>query len=175
MFLLYTNYMKKVIVGSLLVAVVVAGIAAPLALAEGTPDEAKLNTIRTKCVAAQSTLQRVGRNDTTSRINRGRDYDAALKLFYAMNARVAASGQTVPRLTEITKSFETELASFRDKYNSYSGEIKTAVDTHCADQPAEFYRVLGQTRNARSGVNTAIIRLDGLIDDYKKVVTELAL
>jgi hypothetical protein len=82
---------------------------------------------------------------------------------------------TVPRLTEITKSFEAELASFRDKYNSYSGDIKGVTDTPCADRPADFYRALNSTRDARAGVNASIVKLDGLINDYKKAITELAL
>jgi hypothetical protein len=146
-----------------------------IVLAADELGEAKLDIIKTNCVAAQSTIQRIGRNDTISRINRGRDYDAVLKLFYAMNSRAASNNITEPRLAEITKSFEDELRIFRNKFNGYSGNYKLTVDIDCASRPADFYSRLNTTRSDRQAINSSIVKLDELISSYRAAITEMKL
>ena len=166
--------MRKIVVGVMLFVVVTAVVPAVVFAADEL-NEVRLNTIRANCVAAQSTIQRIGRNDTTSRINRGRDYDAVLRLFYAMNTRLSANNITEPKLAEITKSFETELQNFRSRYNTYNGNYKASVDINCVSRPADFYSSLDKTRDSRQEINNSIRKLNELIDNYRTVIAELQL
>jgi hypothetical protein len=126
------------------------------------------------CPVAQSTLQRISSSDTTTRINRGRDYDQVLKLFYTMNTRAASNNIAEPRLAELTKSFEDALNSFRADYNRYNDQLKGAYEIDCKNQAANFYDNLTKTRDGRSGVNADITKLDNIINDYQSVVEGLA-
>lgn len=135
-------------------------------------DEEK-TSVSQNCVNAQSNLQRLGSSDTTTRINRGRDYDQVLKLFYLMNTRVASNNITEPKLAEITKSFENELSLFRDNYNSYNEQLRNTVDFGCTAEPQGFYDSLDSTRGRRVNLNTNVVKLNSLIEDYQQAIKEL--
>jgi predicted nucleic acid-binding Zn-ribbon protein len=167
--------MKKIFWAS--AGIVALGLAgAGLAMAADTPlDEAKKAAVVANCSNAQSTLQSINRSDITTRVNRGRSYDQALKLFYAMNARLASNNITEPRLAEITKNFEDELNSFRSQYNDYNDRLKNTTDIDCRQEPQQFYDVLGQARDRRSAVHGSIVKLNNLIGDYQNTIKGLAL
>lgn len=129
--------------------------------------------IAENCPAAQSTLQRISSSDTTARINRGRDYDQVLKLLYAMNTRVASNNIAEPKLAELTKSFENTLNNFRDDYNKYNDRLKNTYEGDCKNNVDTFYDNLVKTRESRATINTDINKLNNIIEDYKKVVSEL--
>jgi hypothetical protein len=135
--------------------------------------EAQTTKIVENCSVAQSTLQRISSSDTTTRINRGREYDKVLKLFYTFNTRAASNNITEPRLTELTKQFEETLNSFRADYNRYNDQLKGAYEGNCRSQASAFYDNLTRTRDNRSQVNADIVRLDNLINDYQSVVEGL--
>lgn len=135
-------------------------------------DEQK-TTISQTCINAQSNLQRISSGDTTTRINRGRNYDQILKLFYLMNTRVASNNIAEPKLAEITKSFESELANFRENYNIYNTQLKNTTEYKCSANPQEFYNHLENTREKRLILNDDTVKLNNLIEDYKVVVREL--
>ncbi|MDR2524438.1 MAG: hypothetical protein LBC95_02775 [Candidatus Nomurabacteria bacterium] len=140
--------------------------------AQAEPTEKHQEVIRANCAAAQSDIQRISRNDVTARINRGRDYDQTLRLFYAMNMRLASNSQTVPRLAEITKDFEDTLSEFRSEYNGYNSGVKAVLDygESCAQRPIDFYDSLGKMRAGRDKMHKLVVKLGRLIDDYKTVV-----
>jgi len=165
--------MKKFVI-CLMIVLVAAVAVVPLVWAEEL-SVASLNTIRTNCVAAQSDIQRIGRNDTISRVNRGRSYDAILKLFDAMNTRAANNNIDEPQLAEIAQSFELEVQNFRNKYNSYSSAYKASVSVDCVGRPTEFYNLLVRTRASRLELHNSINKLDGLINNYKAAVSGLVL
>jgi hypothetical protein len=122
------------------------------------------------CIGAQSTLQRISGSDTTTRINRGHDYDQVLKLFYTMNTRAASNNIAEPKLAEITKDFEETLNSFRANYNKYNDHLKSSFEIDCKSHTDTFYDNLAKTRDGRSEVNANIGRLDNLINEYQTVV-----
>jgi hypothetical protein len=130
--------------------------------------------IAENCSVAQSTLQRISSSDTTTRINRGRDYDQVLKLFHAMNTRAASNNIAEPKLTELTKSFETALNDFRTNYNQYNDQLKGTYESDCKNQTQTFYDALQKTRDGRSKINNDINKLDALINEYQVVVGGLA-
>lgn len=165
--------MKKVFLASFAI-LAAALITANFAYAEDLSDERK-NSISQNCVHAQSNLHRLSSSDTTTRINRGRDYDQALKLFYLMNTRVASNNIAEPKLAEITKEFEKELSTFRENYNSYNSQLKITVDFNCANEPQEFHNNLNNTREKRSNLNSSIIKLNNLIEDYQNAIKELVI
>lgn len=163
--------MKRIVLASLIITTLCFS-SVSLAYAEDLSDERKTSVSQT-CVGAQSNLQRLGSSDTTTRINRGRDYDQVLKLFYLMNTRVASNNITEPKLAEITKNFEDELARFRENYNSYNDQLKSTVDFGCVNDPQGFYDSLDAARNRRANLNSNVVRLDNLIEEYQQVIKEL--
>jgi hypothetical protein len=138
------------------------------------PSEGQLEIIKTNCLTAQSDIQRISRNDVTARVNRGRDYDQVLKLFYAMNTRVAVNNKTVPKLAEITKSFEDALNDFRLKYNDYNDTVKATLGfgEGCVDRPGDFYSSLDKARGQRQSIYELTRHLDQLLGDYTAAVEE---
>ena len=132
-------------------------------------------TVSQTCVNAQSNLQRVNSSDTTTRINRGRNYDQILKLFYLMNTRAASNNIAEPKLAETTNRFEAELANFRENYNLYNAQLKSTVDFGCSSAPQEFYNQLDRTREKRIVLNENVTRLNSLIEEYKAIIRELTL
>lgn len=155
------------------IIIVISGfVGASFAGAQELDDERKVSVSQT-CVNAQSNLQRLGSSDTTTRINRGRDYDQILKLFYLMNTRVASNNITEPKLSEITKKFEDELATFRENYNLYNDQLRNAVDFGCVDEPQGFYDSLDSTRGRRANLNSNVVKLDTLIEEYQQTIKEL--
>ncbi|MDR3125948.1 MAG: hypothetical protein LBU20_02685 [Candidatus Nomurabacteria bacterium] len=163
--------MKKVIV--IVLGLVVLTSAPAVAMAADLTDKQK-SQIAESCQAAQSTLQRISNSDTTTRINRGRDYDQVLKLFYTMNTRAASNNLTEPKLAEITKNFENALNGFRADYNRYNDHLKSAYEINCKNQVANFYDNLSKTRDGRAVINADIVVLDNLINEYQLVVGGLA-
>jgi hypothetical protein len=165
--------MKKVALA--ITGIMTAGIVSVsfVASASADLDEAKKNIVVANCTNAQSTLQSISRSDTTTRINRGREYDKILKLFYAMNTRTATNNITEPKLTEITKSFENELNSFRALYNTYNDGLRGTIDTDCRQNPQGFYSSLEQSREKRAAINASVARLNSLIEDYQTSIGEL--
>ena len=125
------------------------------------------------CPTTQSTLRRISSSDTTARINRGRDYDQILKLFYAMNTRVASNNITEPKLTDLTKKFEEALNNFRNNFNRYNDYLRSTYEVDCKNHANTFYDNLTKTRNSRVVINADITVLDKIINDYQKAVEEL--
>lgn len=163
--------MKRLVFASLAI-VASSFLGASFAGAQELSDERK-NAVSQTCVSAQSNLQRIGSSDTTTRINRGRDYDQVLKLFYLMNTRVASNDITEPKLSEITKNFENELTLFRENYNSYNEQLKGTVDFGCVAEPQSFYDSLDTTRSRRANLNSNVVKLDSLIENYQTAIKEL--
>lgn len=165
--------MKRLVFASLaIVASSIIGV--NFAGAQELNDERKASVSQT-CVNAQSNLQRLGSSDTTTRINRGRDYDQVLKLFYLMNTRVASNDIAEPKLAEITKSFEEELTRFRENYNSYNEKLRGTIDFGCVTDPQGFYNSLDETRAKRADLNSNVVTLDSLIENYQTAIKELVI
>jgi hypothetical protein len=158
--------MKKVI--AIVLASLVAGSATQLVAAADLTSQQQTK-IAERCSDAQLTLQRISSSDTTTRINRGRDYDQILKLFYAMNTRVASNNITEPRLTELTKALEDTLNGFRSNYNRYNDILKSTYEVDCKNQVGVFYDNLVKTRENRALINADVAKLDNLINEYQLV------
>jgi anaerobic glycerol-3-phosphate dehydrogenase len=159
----------------LVLAVLAVGGASAGLVAAVELDQAHTATVVANCGLAQSTLQRFRNSDTSTRINRGRNYDQVLKLFYAMNARAANNNITEPRLADLTKNFEDRLNDFRNRYNEYNDRLKGTIDIDCKQQPAAFYDDLTKSREKRADIKAVISELDALISRYQTTVEELKL
>ena len=155
---------KQVIYGLAVLAAtsLVAGSAFAVELSE-----TKRASIVDNCSVLKSDLPAVGQADATTRVNRGYNYDQAQKLFLSMNARVANNNITEPKLTEITKNFEKELAGFRAGYSTYANQLKRLESTNCEHNPENFYDELEKLREARQAVGEKVKRLDALLQEYQ--------
>jgi len=163
--------MKKIIFTSLAI-LLVSFIFVSNTSAANLSDKQK-NIIIDSCNTTQTTLQRIGDSDITARINRGRNYDQILKLFYAMNTRVASNNIAEPRLAELTKDFENNLNNFRNDYNKYNEQLKLTYETNCKTKVDAFYDNLNNSRNSRAKIRSDINELNKIIKQYQKVVKGL--
>ena len=163
--------MKKGIM--IIFSLLVVSLAVGQSVAAAELSDRHKQRIAEACPAAQSTLQRISSSDTTARINRGRDYDQVLKLFYAMNTRVASNNIAEPMLAQLTKSFEDRLNDFRNDYNKFNDQLKSTYELDCKNHVNTFYDSLVKTRSGRATVNSHISQLDNIINDYQQAVAEL--
>jgi hypothetical protein len=132
-----------------------------------------IDKIRGGCRAAQSTIQSLGRDDTSVRTNRGRSYDEILKLMYAFNTRLANNNKSAPELSEITASFEKSINRFRTDYNAYKDSLDATVRIDCTSQPTTFYEDLIKARTRRNGLHEQVTLMNQLIDNYYATVEQI--
>lgn len=154
-----------------LFSVAVSAQEQPGDLAEIT--EEKIQLVRTNCVAAQVSIQRLQNSDVVTRTNRGRSYENILKLMASFNARVAANKLTEPRLIEATGIMQRDATAFYRNYDSYRDTIEQLVEANCREQPVSFYRNLQKLRTQREALGNDVAVLDKQVADYRALVTDL--
>lgn len=130
-------------------------------------------TIRQNCIEAQSTLQRIQRNDVVVRTNRGRSYDGMLKLMDALNARIKSNSVIAPKLEDIRASLQQKFKQFYSDFTKYDSSITDTIHIGCGSQPEVFYATLTQTRGLRVQLANDIKDMDMEISNYKTAVAEL--
>lgn len=130
-------------------------------------EDSRIDLIRSVCVSAQGTMQRVLVSDRVTRVNRGRAYEDTLKLLSAFNSRAALNAYNVSDLVANTSSLEKRFGSFKDLYLAYEQNLKVVIDMDCKQQPAEFYNNLQRARASRNDVQAAIAAIDQKLDEYR--------
>ncbi len=132
-------------------------------------DEAKIDTIKQNCVAAQVEIQRVRYNDAAIRVNRGQGYETLLsKMINPLNSRVTANGynEHASTLTTIATQYQKQLAKFKKDYDTYDDTLAILLRLKCVDKPETFYEKLEVARNQRLSLSTDITSLSQIINDY---------
>lgn len=155
--------MKKTVLWLALFANV---IVSPFVSAVEPVDETRLELIRTHCIAAQATMQRVLRSDTVARINRGRSYEEMVKLLAAFNSRAALNTYDASTLVQATAQFESEFAAFKSTWLVYETTLRDGIRMNCRERPADYYDSLTQVRQRRAELTAHIDRMNQLLDTY---------
>lgn len=125
------------------------------------------DVISINCQSAQYVLSQIEKTDAALRINRGRVYNEAINLLYAMNSRLSANKVSSPKLVEITSQFDDELTRFRELYNEYDDKLTSLIDMKCQEKPSDFYTQLEVVRESRNQLNDSAKTLDNLLNNYQ--------
>lgn len=132
-----------------------------------------VSAIRQNCIESQGILQRVQRSDLATRTNRGRTYDSTLKLMQALNIRVVANDIKAPALNKHRIDLNDKFAAFKSNFVRYDASMNNTIRIACENQPEVFYASLTQTRGLRNQLAADIKEMDGLVGQYRAVVSEL--
>lgn len=155
-------------------AVFLTVLAAPLVSAEAQPlSDKHIEVIRQNCSQAQQILQRLQRNEAAARVNRGRGYEATIRLMASLNSRVALNKINAPKLAAVTSQVGDKFDTFRADYITYDDQLEVVLKLKCSEQPVTFYDELTRAREDRAKVAKDIQDIDTLLDQYHDALNEL--
>lgn len=128
--------------------------------------------IKANCQQSQSILNQIEKSDAVIRINRGRVYNDAQDLLYAMSARLTDNRVSIPNISTIMSDYDHALAEFRKNYNDYDDKLNDLIEMKCAEKPSDFYDQLKDLRDTRKTLGENVKKLDQLIKDYDQAITD---
>jgi len=134
-----------------------------------------MNRIKSNCVSAKNTLNRLHASDALLRVNRGQIYESmSTKLMTRFNDRAQSNHLDTKALVGATTSYGTALATFRTNYQSYEEQLSNALRIDCTKEPAAFYDAVASARSKRSQVHDDVTVLHRHIDDYTAAFAQFA-
>lgn len=159
--------MKRLALGSLLIAGLIALLSAPLFAQSATMTEEHIERIRANCVEAQSTLTQLHKSDALLRVNRGQLYESiATKLMTPLNSRIALAKLDNSSFTLLTVTYDQQLAQFRTSYKEYEEATAKTLRINCINQPVAFYDSVADARAKRQLVFSSNAALQKTIEEY---------
>ena len=163
--------MKRVL---LLFSAFLAITASPMVRAETTePIDQHMAAIRVGCVDALQGMLQVQRSEAATRVNRGREYEALLKLVAAFNSRVVLNKLDAPALTGAASRMQSRFSQFQRHYIEYADKMDTALNINCKEAPVTFYDSLNEARDARAQVAADVVEMDKLLTEYQAGLDKL--
>ncbi len=172
------KYLKLSAIAILISLVIFDTLAPPLSAqssneqSELTPE--KVQYIKDNCVSAQTALQRIQRADLVTRTNRGRSYEYILRLTASLNSRIAFNNLNQPRMVAAASEAKSQFILFYGHYTDYEASINKTLRIKCSEQPENYYNSLTDVRQKRALLTADIEALRTLIDEYDKLVNDLA-
>lgn len=159
----------------LLVSVFVALFVSPFVRAETTQPltDQYIESIRVGCSDALRGLLRVQKTEAATRVNRGREYEALIKLVAAFNSRIVLNKLDAPVLTSTAARLQTKFSTFQEDYLDYARKVDGTLKINCKQAPVTFYDSLTAARDARAKVAADVRDMDTLLDEYQKGLDEL--
>jgi hypothetical protein len=157
---------RLIIIGTFM-AVLTSAVLLTSASAETSTTDAQIARIKSNCVSAKNTLDRVHANDALLRFNRGQIYESmTTKLMSRFNSRATSNNLDAKSLITITNSYGSALTTFRNDYQSYEEQLSAAIAINCTKEPIAFYDAVAKARTKRTQVHTDVVILNQYIDDY---------
>lgn len=130
-------------------------------------------SIRIGCADALQGILQVQRTEAATRVNRGREYEALLRLVASFNSRVVLNQIDAPALTATASRMQDRFALFQQHYLDYADKIDATLDINCKEAPITFYDNLTAAREARAVVANDVIEMDKLLDEYQQGLNTL--
>ncbi|MGV9001420.1 MAG: hypothetical protein ACOH18_00465 [Candidatus Saccharimonadaceae bacterium] len=160
---------------SLLSIGVLASINGASAKAEDlTPEQ--VQQIKANCVSIKNSLNQLHASDALLRVNRGQVYESvASRLMDNFNSRLGINSLDNKAMTTVTTNYRSELNNFRSDYIAYEQKLSAALRVDCVSQPNSFYDTVQEARKLRATVNSDVLKLHRLIDDYRSSVGDFLL
>lgn len=140
---------------------------------DATVSEEQAKQIKASCVSTKATLSRLHSSDALMRVNAGQIYESiSTKLMDGFNARVSNNSMNNAGLIFVSNDYEAQLDTFRNDYITYEGQLSKAINTDCANQPADFYNAILDARTKRGDVYGDVVKLNQYIDSYSSAVNK---
>lgn len=138
--------------------------------------EKQVDLIRKNCQSAKSTLSQLHASDALLRVNRGQVYESlSTRLIEPFNSRLGNNGLDNKATSTVATNYRTALDTFRSNYRLYEQELSAALKIDCHQSPVAFHESVERARTKRKQVNTSVVRLHRVIDDYRLVVDDFTL
>lgn len=159
----------------LIVSIFVALFVSPFVRAETSQQltDQYIESIKVGCSDALRGLLSVQKAEAVTRVNRGQEYEALLKLVAAFNSRIVLNKRDAPVLTGVTARMQTKFSNFQQDYLDYARKVDDTLEINCKQAPVTFYDNLTTTRDARAKVAADVRDMDTLLDEYQKGLDEL--
>lgn len=158
--------MKRIV---LIVSAVMAIVVSPGVRAESAPlTDEYIASIKAGCADALQGMLQVQRAEAVTRVNRGREYEATLRLLAAFNSRAVLNKLDIPVLTGTTTRLQTKFSEFQKDYLNYADTVDEALKINCKAAPVTFYDNLTAAREARARVASDVRDMDALFSEYQK-------
>jgi len=127
-----------------------------------------------RCDQLKVQLANVQKNETATRVNRGRVYDLeVIPYITAFNSRIAASKVDAPELISVAAQIQSSVTSYANQFTTYSDDLTTAQRIDCKVKPAEFYDWVDKARADRATLAGQVTRTDQLIASYTNELQKL--
>lgn len=137
-------------------------------------NDEQLALVRMNCGRAQTTLDRIRKNDVLSRIYLGQEYETISYNFMApLNNRTANTRLDGTELTKTTASFSEQLDKFHTDYSQYTRSVNDALTMKCADHPWDFYEKIIDAYNDRVELKKDITTLEAYAKQYRQQAIDL--
>ncbi len=161
--------MNRLLVALSFFAVLLFGAVASQAVhAQSALSEQHLQRIRQNCVTAQTALNQLHASDALLRVNRGQLYEnISTKLMAPLNSRIALNRHEGLKLAATTLEYDRQTDVFRSSYKDYEESMSRLLQINCAEQPAEFYESVQETREKRQRLHEDTETLTMLLRAYK--------
>ncbi len=132
-------------------------------------------SIKAGCTDALRGILRVQKSEAVTRVNRGHEYEALLKLVAAFNSRIVINNRDAPALTSTAAKLPAKFSAFQQHYLDYADKVDDTLEVNCKDAPVTFYDKLTLMREARAKVAADIRDMNVLLDEYQNGLNELKL
>ena len=130
--------------------------------------------VAANCAEARTSLTRIHRNDTSLRLDRGRQFEfISSKLMARLNGRLALNQFDAGELVSITSKYSQSVDKFRDAYYEYETKLSQVLRIDCQDDPIAFYEGVQDTREKRQAVLDRVTEVNNLADDYYEEFNQL--
>jgi len=137
--------------------------------------EAHIARIRSNCIDAQATLNRLHTSDALQRVNQGQLYESiSTKLMAPFNSRVALARLDGVTLVSLATTYDQQLAAFRTNYQQYEEGISSLLNMNCTNQPVAFYDAVADVRTKRQIVHDNVVSLQKTVQDYQNAFEDFA-
>jgi hypothetical protein len=159
----------------LMISAFLAVVASPMVNAQTAQPltDQYIASIRVGCADALQGILQVQRTEAATRVNRGREYEALLRLVAAFNSRVVLNKIDAPVLTATTSRMQQRFAQFQQHYLDYADKMDATLDINCKEAPVTFYDNLTAAREARAQVANDVVEMNKLLDEYQQGLNEL--
>lgn len=162
--------MKRSIRAGIIIGLLASFAGASFWLAKVYAAEATLEQQRaivTRCDQLRVQLGTVQKNETATRVNRGRVYDLEIIPYItAFNSRIAANNVDAPELISTAAQIQAGVNAYANLFTTYSDDLTTAQRVDCKTKPGEFYDWLEKARADRATLAAQVAHIDQLVAAY---------
>ncbi|HEX6462167.1 MAG TPA: hypothetical protein VFZ58_02735 [Candidatus Saccharimonadales bacterium] len=162
--------MKRSLRAVIVAGLITTGMAASFWIVTAYAAEATLEqqqAIVTRCDQLRVQLGTVQKNETVTRVTRGRVYDLEIIPYVtAFNSRIATNNVDAPELISTAAQIQASVNAYANQFTTYSDDLTNAQRIDCKTKPGEFYDWLDKARADRATLAAQVAHIDQLVAAY---------